>query len=300
MKKLIIILAFQCVGLLAHAQQDPLYSQYLNNPIVLNPAYAGIHDVFTASAGYRGQWSGLEGGPSTFFATGHISLIDMVGAGLTVIHDQIGVTTNTQVNASGAYKIDLGSGVFSFGLQAGINSYKEENNDLLIRDTDDALFAGNQQFTKFNFGAGAILLGDKYFVGLSVPRLANSKTEINNVENQVFTRHYYLGLGYVYELNTSLALKGSSLIKALKDAPASVDLSVQALFFDRFSGGIMTRNFNTYGLLLGAKLIDNLRFGYTFEIPTNQSVGSSFNTHELTLSLDIELLDSHNWRFHYF
>ncbi|HCZ36045.1 MAG TPA: hypothetical protein DHV26_08980, partial [Cytophagales bacterium] len=40
MKKLLtLLLGF--ASLTAMAQQDPLYSQYINNPLLINPAYTG-------------------------------------------------------------------------------------------------------------------------------------------------------------------------------------------------------------------------------------------------------------------
>ncbi len=300
MKKLLTLL-FLGSALISYGQQDPLYSQYLNNPIVLNPAYAGINDVFTGSLGYRSQWNGLDGAPTTLFATGHSSFMaNKMGAGITIIRDEVGISTNTQINIAGSYKIEFGDNVLAFGLQTGINTYQEDNSNLTVFDQSDALFGENQNFTKLNFGAGAILKGSRYFVGISIPRLANSKEEINNVENEVFSRHYYLGLGYVALLSSNLSLKTGALVKAVADAPASVDLSASLLFLDKFSAGALTRNFNTYGLILGAALKENLRLGYTFEVPTNKSVGSQFNTHEVTLSIDVEIFDSHNIRENYF
>ncbi|QSE96213.1 PorP/SprF family type IX secretion system membrane protein [Fulvivirga lutea] len=300
MKKLLPLL-FAIIYCSAQAQQDPLYSQYLNNPIVLNPAYAGINDVFTASVGYRGQWNGLEGAPTTLSATAHSSFLDnKVGGGLVIIRDELGITTNTQINMTGSYKIEFGDNIFSFGMQFGVNSYRDDNGELAVRDAGDALFEGSQSFTKTNFGAGAILKGSNYFVGLSVPRLVNSKEEFGNVESEIFSRHYYLGLGYVFLLNTSLSLKTGALVKAVSDVPASVDLSSSLLFLDRYSAGILTRNFETYGIILGALLKENIRFNYTFEVPTNQSVGTQFNTHEIGLSIDLELLDGHFIKERYF
>ncbi len=300
MKRLLTAL-FILFGLQAHAQQDPLYSQYLNNPIVLNPAYAGINDVFSATLSYRNQWTGLEGAPTTIVASGHSSFLDnKLGGGITIIRDEIGVVTNTQINFAGTYKIEFSKSILSFGLQTGINAYKEDNSQLDIRDPNDALFNENQNFTKLNFGTGVILKSDNYFVGLSVPRLINSKEEIGNVEAEVFNRHYYLGLGYVFVLNSSMSLKTGTLIKALADAPASIDYNVNLIFLDRFSGGILSRDFNTYGLMFGMLLKENLRFGYTFEIPTNKSVGTKFTSHEITLSLDLELFDGHFIRERYF
>ena len=284
-----------------YGQQDPLYSQYLNTPIVLNPAYTGINDVFSASAGYRSQWNGLEGSPTTISMTAHSSFLDnKLGGGLVIIRDEVGITVNTQINLAGSYKIEFGDNIFSFGMQFGVNSFKDNNGDLLVRDPNDALFTGSQSFTKTNFGAGAVLKGSNYFVGLSVPRLMNSKDEVNNVSTELYSRHYYLGLGYVFVLNTSLSLKTSALIKAVADSPASIDFSSSLLFLDKYSAGLMTRNINTFGLILGARLNDNLKFNYTFELPTNKSVGTSFSTHEIGLILDLDLFSGQMIKEHYF
>ncbi|MEQ8926239.1 MAG: type IX secretion system membrane protein PorP/SprF [Fulvivirga sp.] len=300
MKKILLIL-FTVIYGSTQAQQDPLYSQYLNNPIVLNPAYTGINDVFTGSVGYRSQWNGLDGSPTTLSATAHSSFLDnKVGGGLVIIRDELGITTNTQINMAGSYKIEFGDNTFSFGMQFGINSYRDDNGELEVRDAGDALFEGSQSFTKTNFGAGAILKGKQYFVGLSVPRLVNSKEEFGAVNSEIFSRHYYLGLGYVFLLNTSLSLKTGALVKAVSDVPASVDLSTSLLFLDKYSAGVLTRNFETYGLILSALIQENIRFNYTFEVPTNQSVGTQFNTHEIGLSIDLELLDGHFIKERYF
>jgi type IX secretion system PorP/SprF family membrane protein len=75
MKTTLTLLALSlCVCLSLKAQQDPLYSQYLNNPFVLNPAYAGLTNNLNLSLNYRTQWAGIEGSPKTANLNGHISL----------------------------------------------------------------------------------------------------------------------------------------------------------------------------------------------------------------------------------
>ncbi len=39
-----------------HAQQYPVFTQYYFNELVINPAYAGSHVQFSATAMYRNQW----------------------------------------------------------------------------------------------------------------------------------------------------------------------------------------------------------------------------------------------------
>ena len=47
------------------SQQDALYSQYMFNPLVLNPAVAGTAEGVSMVLLSRSQWLGFEGAPST-------------------------------------------------------------------------------------------------------------------------------------------------------------------------------------------------------------------------------------------
>lgn len=294
MKKFIILL-YMVIGFvgISQAQQDPLYAQYINNPVILNPAYTGINNLFNATLSYRSQWSGLDGAPKTVSFAAHSSFFEnKVGGGIQFIRDEIGSNNNTQVNLTYSYKIDFGDNILSFGLQTGILSLRQNNDELNVRDPDD-LFQGNTSVSKFNFGAGVMLKGQDYFVGVSIPRLANNTSDFGDLEAQLYQRHLYIAGGYLYNFGTGVALKPTALIKATADAPISVDYNVNLVFLEKYLFGVLSRNFQTYGFLAQLNINDNLRFGYVFEIPTGQSVGSSFNTHELSLTLDLELLDGH-------
>jgi Type IX secretion system membrane protein PorP/SprF len=63
---------------------------------------------------------------------------------------------------------------------------------------------------------------------------------------------------------------------------------------DSYTLGFFTRNFSTYGFLAQINLGDNLRFGYVFELPTKNSVGTQYNTHELTLGVRLSVLAFHD------
>ena len=60
MKKRILILLFILAGAAQlSAQQDPMYSMYMFNQLVLNPAYAGSREMLSATAISRRQWTGI-------------------------------------------------------------------------------------------------------------------------------------------------------------------------------------------------------------------------------------------------
>ena len=71
------------------AQQDPLYSQYQFNALVVNPAYAGSRGMMSMMALSRRQWVGFEGAPSTQTFSLHTPFAYRnVSLGLSVVHDQ--------------------------------------------------------------------------------------------------------------------------------------------------------------------------------------------------------------------
>lgn len=65
MKKLSILLFFSLLASVAVAQQKALYSQYMANYYLLNPAVAGYSKNLNFKMGYRNQWAGFEDAPST-------------------------------------------------------------------------------------------------------------------------------------------------------------------------------------------------------------------------------------------
>lgn len=285
--KILLSSFFLLINMCALAQQDPIYSQYILNPQVINPAYPGLTNNLNINASYRMQWMGLEGQPNTFNLNGNTSLLNnKAGAGFMLSHDQIGNTKNTEIYASFAYKLDLGHNrTLSFGMQAGVLNYRIDNSDLNIFDEGDEVFMNNETGTKLNIGAGLILTGSDFLIGLSVPRMLPTKFKAGESEFELYNQHYYLFGAYVFYLNEQIKFKPTALVRAVKGAAASTDIGANFIFNSMHTAGVFTRNFKTYGVLLQTLYREKFRFGYVFELPTGKSVGTNFTTHEISLGL---------------
>jgi type IX secretion system PorP/SprF family membrane protein len=293
-KWFLLTLSIFALAINVNAQQDPLYSQNMLNPLLINPAYAGLNNNFNAMVGYRTQWAGFDGQPQTFHASGHTSLVNnKVGAGLLLMNDKIGNVSNTEVNASFAYKLQLNETVLSFGMQAGVQNFRTDYSSLNLFDPGDNAFIGGERGTRINIGAGAILKSEKFFIGLSVPRLLPTTFKNGGQEFELYNQHAYLMGGYVHYLNERIRLKPTVLLRGVGGAPASVDLAFNVNLNAVHTAGIFTRNFNTYGVLLQTLLKEKFRFGYVFEIPTNKSVGTQFSTHEIMLGIQLSAFSFH-------
>jgi len=89
--KILALCAFPFISISGFSQQDPIYSQYLLNPIEINPAYARLNNNLTALAGYRTQWAGYDRQPQTLNATAHTSIVsNKIGIGIAFMNDRNG------------------------------------------------------------------------------------------------------------------------------------------------------------------------------------------------------------------
>lgn len=288
-------LACLLLATLSFAQQDPIYAQYLFNPLLINPAYAGLNNRFNGSVGYRTQWMGLEGQPQTINASLHSSLVqNKVGLGLLVVNDRLGSMNTTEINTAFAYKLQLENKTVSFGMQAGVQNFNSSMTGVNPFDKTDDLFLNGERGTRINVGTGIALASEKYFVSFSVPRLLPTTFKSGGQEVELYNQHLYLMGSYIHYLNEHVRLKPAVLLRAVKGAPASIDVACNINFNAIHTAGIFTRNFNTYGLLLQTLLKEQYRFGYVFEMPTGKSVGTNFTTHEIVLGIQLSTFSFHD------
>src|ERR1043166_1873657 len=123
------ILIFLCAVIAADlaAQQRPVQSLYMFDPLLINPAYAGTQVQLSATAIYRNQWVNLDGAPKTFTQTVHSGFRKYrVGLGFILSNDQIGIHNDVGFYGVYSYKLPINNkkGMLSFGLQGGFNNLR--------------------------------------------------------------------------------------------------------------------------------------------------------------------------------
>jgi len=280
----------------AYAQQDPLLSQYQFNQLPINPAYAGVNDITSFDLQFRSQWSGVDGAPTTALLSANSSVADnKVGVGFSLIYDEVGINENIEFNLTYAYELDISHNTtLSFGLQSGITSLRYDFARLTLEDfTDDDFVTADDQLSKFNFGTGLFLSSKKYYLGLSIPRLLKLTEEIGPTSAERYNRHYYLTGGIILDPWETIRLKPYTIIRTAESSRISADAGVNALFADVIWGGVFTRNLDVLGLNIYLNLSNGLRIGYTGEITSGSLPSSSFSTHEVSLGIDLKLLENH-------
>jgi type IX secretion system PorP/SprF family membrane protein len=295
MKKLIGLLLLILIGSYSvHAQQDPLYAQYLTTPMMINPAYAGYSHDLNGSVSYRKQWAGFDGSPVTMNASGHMALFDnRMGVGVMLVQDKIGSDQTTEAQLTYGYHLPLKDGMnVSFGLQGGVVNYKTDYSDLTI-NPDDPNFTPISEWNP-TIGAGVMFSGETFLLSLSVPKMLKASSDADSLATGLYNRSFY-GLGaYVFQINYRIKLKPYVLLRAVPDAPVSMDYGISMTGDDSYTLGLFTRDFNTLGFLAQINLGEMFRMGYVFELPTGQSVGTKYTTHEFMIGIRVRALKFHD------
>jgi type IX secretion system PorP/SprF family membrane protein len=297
MKRIIILIVMLILGLeYSNAQQLPQFTQYMYNTIAINPAYAGSRDALSIVGLNRNQWAGFDGGPQTQTLSIHSPLRnEKVGLGLSLINDKSGYENFTYVYADFSYTIKASEEVdLSFGIKGGMTYYKLA--DELYNATEvnqDPYFNEKLNRWNSNFGAGILFHSNKWYMGLSIPKLINHDLN-NNTEFAALERvHYYAIGGYVFDLNENLKLKPSFMMKHTKGAPISTDLTANFLFNEVFwLGGSYRFNGDqkAIGALVDFQVSDQFRVGYTYEIPTGEIRPYTSGSHEILLMYEFRYL----------
>ena len=277
----------------ANAQQDPQFTQYMFNLLALNPAYAGSADRVSLKALSRQQWVGFEGAPTTQTLTVHSPfLVQSLGLGGTVMRDEHGPVTQYGLIVDLSYRIFLAKDQkLAFGLKGGLNLFQGQFAELHPLEANDQVFQQNVSTkTDPQFGFGMMWYSDRFYLGLSVPKLLRTEffdtDSLQLVSEPGQRAHYYLTGGYVFNLGTYTKFKPTFLVKAVEGAPISFDLSANFLLYDKLWLGAMYRYSDAVGALVQYNLTDGLSVGYAYDYPLSPLRNYSGGSHEFMLGLE--------------
>lgn len=253
------------------AQQNPMFTHYMYNTLLVNPAYAGSREALTVTGLHRSQWIDFKGAPRTQTLTMHTPIgNEHIGVGLSMMNDRLGPTNNTSVNAQFAYRMKLNQkSKLSLGLSGGVDLYQADLNSLNTDQTGDPLFENNiSNRAAPNFGFGAYYSRERFYAGVSVPNLIQNNYSETTPSGNLYVgkqqRHYYFITGALFNLTQGLALKPTALIKATAAAPIQADFTGTFIFFKKLHIGGMYRIGDAYGAIVGLSL-DQLYLGYSFD-----------------------------------
>ena len=298
--KMSIGLVLTLGSLTIYAQQAPMYTHYMNNTLVVNPAYAGSRDALTVTAINRMQWVDFEGAPVTQSITMHSPLEnDHIGLGFSILNDKIGPTNLTSVVFDYAYRFKLTeNSKMSFGLSVGANLFQANLSALQLDVQNDPVFLNNiNNRVTPNIGFGAYYSKERFYAGFSIPNLLEmsySQIDQGNGTSLIGKeqRHYFFIAGALFHLSDNLDFKPTSFVKVTAAAPIEADLTASFIIQKRFLLGAMFRSGDAIGGLVGFDITDQFHLGYSYDWSYGlQTVRYNKGSHEIVLRYDFIILN---------
>ena len=291
MKKILALL-FLLLNLSAFSQQDALFSQYMFNKLLVNPAYAGSREVFTIDLLDRYQWVGIEGAPRTISLAFHTILNNKkVGVGGYFYRDMLGPTIDQGAMATYSYRIRTENGWFSFGIQGGIKYFDFDWN-VIYTQYPDYLFEP-QDVRKITPDAniGFYYQSSRFFGGLSSKQLLENEYGIAEIDGKStfsrLARHFYGMAGWAFPVNDKMTFRPSALAKYVKNSPVQMDFNASFLFNDLFWLGVSYRTESAIVFLTEFQISKTIRLGYSFDLYLNELQLHNKGSHEFRLGFDL-------------
>lgn len=291
---IIAIALFSCT--FGMAQQLPQFTQYMYNTISVNPAYAGSREALSIVGLHRSQWVGFDGGPITQTLSIHSPLRnDRIGLGLSFIQDDLGPENYSYLYGDFSYSIPTGvDGKLAFGIKGGFTSYSLDPDFRQSQSFDPTIRGIEDRWTP-NVGLGVFWHTNKWYLGLSAPRVLNTNRNTEEGFEALERLSYYFTGGYVFTLNDNLKFKPSYLVKATNGAPLSYDFTANFLFAEKFwLGGSYRLNENTGALggFADFQVSRQLRVGYAYEKPLSDINDYVNGTHEVLLIYEFKFMSN--------
>lgn len=297
------------VGLIQlHAQQVPLYSQYMLNGFLINPAVAGSEGYTAVNLTAREQWIGFQDAPGTYALSYQTRVLrksyisksssvrkrqryssrsGKVGVGGYVYSDRNGAIEKTGMKAAYAYHIFFGNSQLSLGMALTAFQLRLNDDRIVLDDENDNMWI-NARGTAFipDADVGAYYDTPNFYVGVSADQLLESVIKLGDTGYDQYRqeRNYYLIAGYDYPINKDWVLTPSTLLKIAESGAAQADFSAKLYYEQNYWGGVTYRTGNAV-ILMGGLRVDRMIFGYAFDISIGSIMRNSYGTHEFVFAV---------------
>jgi len=309
-KRLLSILLILFSAGLLKSQQLPVFSQYLHNKFIINPAVAGSDGFTSFNLTAREQWVGYAGAPETFTFTGQYRFLKgkykikhamsrkpvyrskqdgRVGLGGFVFNDKNGLVKRTGFQAAYAYHMwlenetQLSLGLAFTGYQFKIDekqlNFEDPNDPMLNSDLRKGVFVPDAAF-------GIYLSNPRYSFGFSIDQLFQAALKIGPVAYDQFkmARQLYMFGSYSFGIETKYVWQPSFMFRMSEQLKPQFDFGMTYIYDKRLWAGLAYRTSGALIATIGVAY-ENLWFGYAFDFTLQEIQRLTYGTHELTVAV---------------
>lgn len=302
MKKYTIILYFLCLNTSIFAQQLSRFTQTILNPMLVNPAMAGVGSYgspryVSANLLYRNQWAGIQGAPTTVAATvqGSFSESNSVsyqhGGGVSLINESIGAWNRMSGSATYAGHKSIGKigkkvSYLSAGVSLGAVNYHLDPTKVVVINPNDVAAFSSPKGLAVSLDAGLMFHSKVFFIGASMNQLFG---DVFNNDN-ILVSHLTFTVGglLVRKEESPWGFVPSVIVRTAKGSVRQIEFNGLVRYKENFWVGTSYRHKDGLSLLLGGRfnLADDvpLSLSYAYDFASSSNVSAYSNgSHEIML-----------------
>lgn len=275
------------------SQQLPMYTQYMFNEYILNPAVAGAKEYDVLRTSYRNQWTGFDGTPITQTLSAHFRATKKTGIGFAFFTDKTGTFSNNGLQMSYAYHLPINRNHnVAFGLSALLTYFQYDGTEIILLNPGDPEMPPTVDKSIMpDASFGVYFYGEYYYAGFSIPHLIQSRMTFDSngdVFDSRLVRHYYLMGGI--SLNSSsnnVKFEPSMLIKFTEYTLPQFELGLKFKTGKNIWIGSTCRLGESVAAMLGFE-IKGVFIGYNYDYPFLNLRDFSKTSHEIVVGYNLE------------
>lgn len=284
----ILLLASLVIFSTSFGQDYPQFSQHVGLQGIINPAYNGSRESYSALLVSRSSWANAI---NTHAFNAHAPLpVENFGAGLLVMQDNAGLYSNLHISAALSYTVDVSYDLkLAMGLQGGLVREQVDNAFNNSGDANDVVL--NDDFGKNNnrlsAGLGFYLYSSRYFIGLAMPDVLPEGTDVSGSFYNTIPLMLYGG--YVFDVDDDIKIKPTVFTKMTSETPLVFELGVNAFYKELLNIGVATRTYPFSALVFSAEVqvVDDVFVCYSYDLSLNGASGVKSGAHEISLRFDV-------------
>jgi type IX secretion system PorP/SprF family membrane protein len=253
------------------------------NKLANNPGFAGSQGGISTSVLHRSQWMGFSddgaaASTQNFSIDADIPFLNG-GVGLNIVKDNIAEFSNLGIQASYAFRTQLGIGQMGMGISVGIFQSGLDGGALRSAQSGDQVIpTGDVNGSNLDLGAGFYFNTQDIYLGVSTAHMTEPTIEWSSGEQYSLERHYFLISGYYHEINPEISFNPSIYFKS-DGATSQLDINTNIIFTNQNNnqmwGGVSYRLDEGLILLAGMDLTQNLRLGLGYDVTVVNSMSNS-------------------------
>jgi type IX secretion system PorP/SprF family membrane protein len=286
MKNFVSIFAFLFTALFVSGQQQPVISNYLSNPYIINKAYTGYKEDTEVSLLAKTFFVGFADKNPGFQSINLSTRTDFYGLGVALTNDYFGNTRSIGLGITYAYHIDMGNNAMSFALTPKFSQFSmNQTNYIYFDDNDDVITNAKENKIVFDADFGLLFYFDNYSAGISINNLLEPNVSLGgNVsdENRLLRSYNLIG-AYNHSFSEDIKLEPSIL---LSYSPLNFyyDVNVRTHVKNLFWIGAGYKQVQAFNVMFGLDY-KNYRFAYSYDHNLSAISKYSSGSHEICIGI---------------